>query len=127
MRSSRLGIPATDNGPPTRALIAYFDCIDDADYRGIDRAVLALEGHSRGTALHYEDDLVDARSDGINGDQVPLLILSLDVDQSRDEKLSPMKAIILSRGNDSSDYSSKNHSGGQWSVVSGQWSGTIGP
>jgi|SRR6185436_11622274 len=103
----------------TNGLITHLYSIDDADDGGINRAVLALERHARGTTLHDEHDLIDACSHGIDGDQVSLLILTLDVDHPRDQQLAAMKAVIFSRGNDSSDYSSKKHG---WSLVIGHLS-----
>jgi hypothetical protein len=112
---------ATDNGPLTTDhwLITYFYRIDYADYRCIDRAVFALERHSRGTSLYDEHDLIHAGAYGIDGDQMTFLILAFDIDHPRDEKLAPMKAIIFARGNDCSDYSCKKHVG-PLSVVSCQ-------
>ena len=109
---------AQDNGPPTsdNGLITHLYCVDDADNSGVDRAILALERHPRGTTLHDEHDLIDAGSYGIDGDQVTLLILTLDIDHSRDQQFAAMKPVIFSRGNDSSDYSSKKHGSGQWSA-----------
>jgi hypothetical protein len=92
-------------------LIAGFYGIDDADDGGINRAVLALERHARGASLHNEHDLIDARSDGVDGDKMTLLILAVDIDHSGDEELTPMEAIVFSGGDDSSDYSSKKHAG----------------
>ena len=94
----------SDNG-----LITHLYGIDDADDGGIDRAVLALERHARRTTLDDEYDLIDSCSYGIDGDQVSLLILTVDVDHPRDQKLAAMKTIVFSRGHDSSDYSSKKH------------------
>ena len=85
--------------------------VDYAHDGRIDGAVLALEGHSRGTALHDEHDFVDAGSYGIDGDEMALLILALDVDHSRYKQLAPVKTVIFSRSDDSSDYSSENHRG----------------
>ena len=66
-------------------LVAHLDGIDDADDGGIDRAVLALERHARRTTLHDEHHLIDAGSHCIDGDQVTLLILTLDVDHPGDQ------------------------------------------
>ena len=103
-------------------LVADFNGIYDADDGGIDRAILALERHARRTTLHDEHHLIHAGSHCIDGDQVTLLILALDVDHPCDEQLAAMKTIIFSRGYDSSDYSSKKHGSFQFSVFSFQWS-----
>ena len=100
-------------------LVADLYGVDDADNGGVDGAVLALERHAGRTTLHDEYDLIDAGSNGIDGDQMPFLILAFDVDHSGDQKLAPVKAIIFSRCNDGSDYSGKKHAG-PLSVVRGQ-------
>jgi hypothetical protein len=75
-----------------------FDRIDYADYRGIDGAVLAAEGHARRASLHYQHPLLNARAYGIDGDEVSFFIAAFHVYESRDEELSPHQSLVLPRG-----------------------------
>jgi hypothetical protein len=86
-----------------------FHGIDYADHRGVNRTLLAAEGHSRGAALHDQDNFVDSRSHGVHCDEMAFLVLAINANKSRDKQLAPVKAIVLPRGDYRSNYSSKNH------------------
>jgi hypothetical protein len=93
---------------------ADFNRIDYADDRGVDRTLFASESHSRGAALHDQDNFVDPGPDGVDCHEMAFLILAINIHQPRDKQLAPVKAIILARRYYRSNYSSKNHN--QWSV-----------
>ncbi len=86
-----------------------FHRINYADNRGVDRTLFAAESHSRGAALYDQDYFVDAGANGVDGDDVAFLIRAVYVHQPRDEQLAPVKALVLARSHDGSNYSSKNH------------------
>lgn len=83
--------------------------INDADNSGVNWTFLAAEGHPRGAPLHDQDDFVNARAYGVNGNDVTLLILAVNADQPRDQQLASVKTIVFSGGDDGSNYSSKKH------------------
>jgi hypothetical protein len=89
--------------------LRHFHRIDDADYRRIDRTVLASESHSSRAALYDQDDFVHARADGVDRHDVSGFILAVDADEPGDQELAPKKAVIFSRSDDGSNYSSKKH------------------
>jgi len=101
----------TSHRPPAtghRSLTDFY-CINYADYRGVNWTLFAAEGHPRGASLNDQDDFVNARADGIYGNDVTLLILAVNTHQPRDQQLASVKTIVFPRSDDSSNYSSKNH------------------
>ena len=98
-------VPTTDHGLRT----TDFHCINYADYRGVNGTLFASEGHPRGTPLHDQDDFVNPRPYGINGNDVTFLVLAVNTNQPRDQQLASVKTIVFPRSDDSSNYSSKNH------------------
>ena len=88
-----------------------FDGINYAYDRGVNRALFATESHSRGASLHNQDDFVETRTNRVDRDDVAFLIFAIHAHQPRDKKLAPVKALVLARGYDCSNYSSKNHDG----------------
>jgi hypothetical protein len=94
----------TDNG-----LLAHFNRINYADDGCVDRAFFAPESHSRGAALHDQHGFLNARAYSIDRDDVSLFVTAIDIDKTRDKQLSPVKAVVLSRRYNGSNYSSKNH------------------
>jgi hypothetical protein len=49
------------------------------------------------------------RADGIDRNDMPLLIRSVYADEPRDQELAPVKTLVFARGHHGSNYSSKNH------------------
>ena len=72
--------PTTDHGLRTTDL----NRINYADYRGVNWTLFAAEGHPRGTPLHDQDDFVNARTHGVYGNDVTLLILAVNTNEPRD-------------------------------------------
>ena len=62
---------------------------------------------------------MNAGAYGVNSDDVTLLILAVNANQPRDQQLAPKKTIVLSRSDDGSNYSSKNHKNGGWGSGAG--------
>jgi hypothetical protein len=52
---------------------------------------------------------MNARADRIDRDDVPLLVAPFDIDQTRNQELAPVKALVLSRRNYRPNYACKNH------------------
>jgi hypothetical protein len=85
--------------------LGHVNRINDADDSGVNRSVFAAFCHASRTALHDQDRFTKTRADGVNGDDVAFLILSIFVNQSRNQELAPVKAFVFSRRNDGSNYS----------------------
>src|ERR1700730_13460670 len=83
--------------------------IDDADDRGVHRAVLALGGVARGTAGYDQDGFAESGIPGIDCDQVSGFIVALRRDRFHDEQLLAFQARILARRNHGADNASENH------------------
>jgi hypothetical protein len=102
--SSRQQPPATGH-----RLLADFHCINYSYDGGVDGTLLAAESHSRGAALHDQYYFVDAGAYSIDRDDVAFFIRSVNANKASHKELAPVKALVLSRGDYSSDYASKNH------------------
>jgi hypothetical protein len=90
----------------TNGLRTNFNSVNDADNGCINRAVFAAKSHARGTALHYQDDLSDARAHRVYRNNMAFFVLAVHINKPRDQQLAPGQAVIFSRGNYSPDYSS---------------------
>lgn len=97
--------PTTDHGLRT----TDFYRINYSHNGGVDGTLLAAESHSRRAALHDQDYFMDAGSYCVDRDDVAFFIRSVNANKASDEQLAPVKAIVLSSGDYSSDYASKNH------------------
>jgi hypothetical protein len=95
-----------------RLLTADFDSINYAYDRRINRTVLAAESHARRASLNNQHDFVNARADRINDNDMAFVILSVHIDEPRNQELAPEQALIFARGNNGSDYACKNHNQG---------------
>jgi hypothetical protein len=102
----RYGLRTTDYG-----LITDFNSINYTDDGCVNRTLFAAECHSRGAALHNQDDFVNARAHSVHRDEMAFFILAIHTYEPRHKQLSPVKAVILPGGDYCSNYSSKNHGG----------------
>jgi len=90
--------------------------IDNANNGGVDRTLFAAKGHSGRAALYDQDQLVNACTDSVYGNKMTLFIFTINTHKSRDKQLPTVKAIILTGGDDGSNYASKNHDG-RWETM----------
>ena len=59
--------------------------------------------------MYDQNDFVNAGTHGVNGYDVTFLILAVNTNKSGDQQLASVKAIVFSRSDYGSNYSSKNH------------------
>jgi hypothetical protein len=90
----------------TNRLRTNFNCINDADDGCINRAVFAAKSHARRTALYYQDNFSDARAHRVYCNNVAFLIIAVYINKPRDQQFAPGQAVIFSRGNYGTNYSS---------------------
>jgi hypothetical protein len=102
----RIGGLRSDENLTGRWLLSYFNSVNYADNGCVNRTFLAAEGHARRASLHYQDNLSKARAHSIHHDNVAFFVLAIHVNKARDKQLAPGQAVVFSRGNHGSNYSS---------------------
>src|ERR1700726_4178540 len=73
--------------------------IDDADNRGIHRAVPAFGGHTRRAAGHHQYGLAKSRINRVHGDQVAGFVSAFRRNRFDDEEFLALKTRVFTRGN----------------------------
>jgi hypothetical protein len=68
--------------------------------------------------LYDQDHFVNAGANGVHRYDVAFLVAAIGVDESSDQQLAPMQALVLPRSHHGSNYASKNHN--EWSLASRQ-------
>src|SRR5688572_13986473 len=69
------------------SLLVYVDRVDDADDRGIDRAVFHAGRHPGRAAADDEDRFADSGIDRVHGHQIRAFGLAARIDRPRDHQL----------------------------------------
>ena len=76
--------------PDDGLLTTDFYSIDYANHGGVDRALLAAEGHTRGATLHDQDEFLDSGAYRIDRHDVTFLIFAIDAHKPRNQELAPV-------------------------------------
>jgi hypothetical protein len=92
------------------AALLDLDCVDYSYDRRVGWAVLTSKGHSGRASLDNKDNLADSGANGIDGDQVPFFILTVNSNRPDNEQFAPKQALVFSGCHHRPNYSTQDHS-----------------